>query len=878
MKKYLSLAIILLMIIPLIPVYHANAQEGVLVQRVVIQRIQDDATAVQSLENGNTQGRVFAINNPDTANELKQRGFQVISAYSGLNDILVNPASNCSNGMFNIFANRKARFALQFLVPRDQIVANIFKGAAYPAVFSYIPYQPDYPYIAGTAIKWKSIVDVKGKEYGLQLLKQALEEEGAVLQNGKWYKDGKPVTVNFVIRVEDQRKDIGNMLADVLENEANLTVNRMYKDFSAALSIVYYDDPGKCEWSLYTEGWGITGMTQFNYDDAVYFYSSIWGNMPGWGESGYWNYANDTIDDIATKLDSGYYTDVNSFYEAINKLLDLGFQEAVRVWVVATADQYIASPDLSGIVVSPVVYPWNTYTWMNLHYAGPNVKLSNRYVYKEGWAWNPVGGWSDMYSRPVVDAVTWAGITSRPTDGKTGWSPANTAIWKVERGNPTVQVPSDALVYDHAQHKWVHAVDVGRTAAKAAVTINYPMLKQFKFHDGSKMSIADILAPYYIIFEYAFDDSTDNFTDTRAEPVLQYFYWTTLTTFVGIEILNDTAVRVYTNYTSVDDGRIAMAADPWTSFPLELYAAMDQIARTGNYAFTRYTSNEQIHLLSPDQDDAMVNALDQHKNNPPDWVQQLIDLGFLTPEEWQQRVTNLENFYNAHHHLVIGNGPFYLDSYDAVNDVATLERFADFPIAHDAVANELAPRYLDLKAQAEDIAYNTEGTPIALMNIKINGQPVSPSDVVLHAIMVDINTYKTVFLKTEQVSPGVFKAVLPSDMPEGQYQLVILAYPVGFSFPGTYQKIVTLQAPIQTTTTTTTTTTSTPPPTQSTTTTTTTSTTTTTTTSTQSPSPSPTQTTSTTTAKGGTSATTIAAALIVVAIILVGAALLYSKK
>ncbi len=862
MKKYLSLAIILLMLIPLVPIYHANAQQGVLVNKIIIQRIEEDATAVQSLENGNTQGRVFAINNPDTANQLRQEGFNVISAYSGLVDILVNPANNCSNGMFNIFANRKARFALEFLVPRDQIVANIYKGAAYPAVFSYIPWLPDYPFLAGTAVKWKSIVDIKGKEYGLKLLKQALEEEGAVLKNGKWYKDGKPVTVNFIIRVEDQRKDIGNMLADVLEHEANLTVNRLYKDFSAAYNIVYADDPGKCQWSLYTEGWGITGMTQYNYDDAVYFYSSIWGGMPGWGEPGYWNYANSTIDDIATKLDSGYYKDIQSFYKAINELLDLGFQESVRVWVAATSDQYIASPDLSGIVVSPVVYPWNTYTWLNLHYTGHIVKLSNRYVYKEGWVWNPVGGWADMYSRPVVDAISWAGITSRPTDGKTGWSPANTAVWKVERGNPVVQVPANALVYDHAQHKWVYAGDIGRSVAKVAVTINYPMLKKFKFHDGTTMSIADLLAPYYTIFEYAYDDSTGNVTDNRSEPVLQYLYSTLLNTFVAIQVVNDTAVRVYTNYTNVDDGRIAMAADPWTSYPLELYAAMDQLARTG-YVYSIYSSGNPIHLLSPDQDKAMINDLEQHKTNPPDWVKQLIDLGILTQNDWKQRVDNLVNFYNKHHHLVIGNGAFMLDSYDAVNDVATLVRFADFPIPNDAVASELAPRHLELNAQAEDLAYNTQGTPIALINIKINGKPAQSSDVILHVLMINLNKYKTIFLKTEQLKPGIFKAELPSDMPEGQYQLVILAYPVGFSFPGTYQKIVTLQAPIQTTTTTTTTTTS---------------TTTTTTTTTQPPSPSPTQTTTTTTAKGGTSATTIAAALIVVAIILVGAALLYSRK
>ena len=871
------------MLVPLLPVFHTSAQQEVLVDKVTIARIEDENTAAQSLLNGETQARLFAMEKVDTVNNLQKHGFNIVRAYSGLVDIYVNPAPNCTDGSFNIFADRRARLALQFLIPRDQIATNVYKGAALPTLTSYIPMTPDYPHLLGTLAKWQSLIDSKGKKYGLQLLKEALLANGAQLKNGKWYKDGKPVTVKFIIRTEDKRKDVGNIVADILEKEANLTVKRIYKDFSGAYQIVYRSDPGKCEWSLYTEGWGITGMTQYNYDDAVWYFSSIWGSMPGRGTPGYWNYANKTIDDIAMKLDEGNYTTVDAFYKAINKLIDLGLQESIRAFVVATADMYPFAPGITGYVQSPIVYPWNTYTWLNLHYTTDTIRVSNRYVYKSGWSWNPMGGWQDMYSRPVVDAITWPAVTSRPTDGKTGWSPGHTTTWKVERG--PVKVPGDALVYDHALHKFVNASEANVTTAINAVTYNLGLLGKIKFHDGTTESLADLLSQYYMIFEYSFDDSTNTTNDTRYDPNLVYDWYTTVNNFVAIKINNDTSVTVYTNYKSVDDGRIAGASSPWTSFPLELYAAMDTLARTGNYYFDIYNNGEIIHLLSPDQCSAMVKNLQQLKDNPPDWVQQLIKMGYLTMDEWKARVDHLISFYKSYHHLVIGNGPFMLTSYDATNDVATLKRVFGFPVPFNAVAQEVAYKKAELQVKAEELTSNVKGTPIALINVKVNGQPGTKDNVVIYPLLVNLKTFELTTLTLEQMGNGQYKASLPKDMPEGQYQLMILAYPIGYSYPAQYQSVLTLQHMTTTTSTSTTTTTSTSTTsTTSTSTSTTTTTTSTTTTHTTSSTTSSTTTTQSTTQpsqtgtkKGGSNAA-LWASIIIIIIIIIGAAWYAMKK
>lgn len=880
MKKLVAVFMVALMIAPVMVALLSNAAY---VQQITVQRIVDDQAAIQSLEQGSSQARLFRIKNPDTINQMKQKGFQVITAASGLVNILVNPANECQNGMKNIFADRNARLALQFLIPRDQIVTQIYKGYAIPVIIPWTPRDPDFPYLAATALKWQAIINAKGQQYGVQLMEKALKDMGASKgADGKWYwSNGQPVTVNFVIRTEDARKQIGDMLANILEQRVGIKVNRLYKNFEAAFKIVYSGNPAACEWQLYTEGWGISGMTRYDYGNFIWFYSSIWGAMPGWLVSSYWNYKNATIDKIANELQSGTYMNSKNpekeFWKLINEGVNLGIEESVRVFVAATLDAYIANPNLKGIIPSPKAAPWHTFTYMNLQYTQPSVVLTDKYVYASGWAWNPVGGFQDYYSVMVINALTWPGITSRVTDGLTGWAPAHDATWKILGYNVTV--PSDAILYDHAKHKYVTAGEDNITNATVAVEINYKLLGKIKFHDGTTETTADLLAPLYMIFEYSYNDTTNTSVDNRYDSALAGYYSQLLSSFVAVKIVNSTTIITYLNFNNIDKGTIAQTADLWTSWPLELYAGMDLLVRyatpnvqapanvTPGYVLTIDSSDDYhpaVHLLDTYQDQQMVNLLEQYKANPPDWVKQLIQMGLLTQQEWETRVDNLVNFYNEHHHLVIANGPFYLDSYNAQSDTAVLKRVADFPIQPQQVAQELQPKTVTMQVSGLPVAYNTKGSAIAELKVNVNGNPAKAEDVIIYALLVDTKTFNSTFLTVKYVKPGDFEAILPEDVPAASYQLVVLAYPVGYSFPAESIKTVTLVTPPQTTSSSTTTTS-----TQST------STSTGSTTTTGQQTTTGSTTTTTTTSK--TPVGTIVGAIIVV-IIIIGAAYYFMKK
>ncbi|MCE4620028.1 MAG: ABC transporter substrate-binding protein [Desulfurococcales archaeon] len=871
MKKLVAILMVAVFIAPILGALVSNAGY---VQTIITKRIEEDTNAIGSLLTGDTQARLFPVNDYEAANKLANAGFKLITPASGMDDLLVNPTSNCSNGQLNIFSNRKVRFALQFLVPRDQIVANIAKGYGIPQYIPYTPYDPDYPYLLATAIKIQSLVKNKGEKYGEQLLAEGLQELGATKgSDGKWYYKGKQVTVKFVIRVEDIRKDIGDQIANKLE-QLGLKVERLYKDFSGAIKLVYYGDASACEWQLYTEGWGISGMTKYDYGTAVAFWTTYYGWTPDptWGS----DYQNKTLYELGKKLDTGNYTSMDEFWKLYNEVLWLGFHEAVRVFILATEDIYIASPDLGGIVQSPKASPWNPFTYASLQYSkGDTVKFSDRYVYKEGWAWNPVGGFQDAYSvAAVANAIYFPmGITSRITDGETGWSPSG-ATFKIVK-NATI--PDNALLYSPSEHKFVTAKEAGLAGKKVLneVIINYPILPKIKFHDGTQMTMADLFSNIYMAFEWGVDASTNTTKDPWFEKYVARDYTTMIATFKAVKIINNTAIAVYTNYTSIDPGLIAQTADLMPSAPLEVYVGMDLLAKTGKYVIDiRDQSPEQniiaIHLVDPTQVNKTISLLKQAINNPPSWVQDLINLGLLTKDEWAQRVNNLINFANEYHNLLVGNGPYYLASYDSVNDQVTLKRWQYFPIDPQKLYEQLQPKTASIKTTVLPVTPNKKGSVIATATVKVNGQPATMDDIIPFALLVNLKTFDSVFANITMVKPGLFKIILPKDLPEGYYQLSIMIYPKGYSNPALDNQVIHLIAPPPTTSSPTPSPTTSTTATQTTTTTTTTTTTApTTTTSTQSP-------TTTAKAKGGVSAATWAAVIII--IIILAAAYYYLRK
>ncbi|HDD26833.1 MAG TPA: hypothetical protein ENF75_07105, partial [Acidilobales archaeon] len=262
-RKALVPILVLILVISLFASVTVQAAESARSKEIVIKRIMDDATAIQEIRAGKSDGRLFRIPRA-LASELQAEGAaQIVISWTGMVDILLNPVPKSVTGKFNPFEYREVRFALNYLIDRSFIVNEIYKGAAKAIIAPVADIMPGYVEVLPVLGKYRFTYDFV-KAY--QMISEAMKKVGATkTPEGYWVVDGEVVTVKFIIRIEDERRQIGDLLADQLE-KVGFKVERLYKDFMAAITLVYMTDPKDLEWHLYTEGWGFTVDRYNEYD------------------------------------------------------------------------------------------------------------------------------------------------------------------------------------------------------------------------------------------------------------------------------------------------------------------------------------------------------------------------------------------------------------------------------------------------------------------------------------------------------------------------------------------------------------------------------------------------------------------------------------
>ena len=197
------------------------------------------------------------------AQELRgQAGIRLYQAPATALSLILNPAP-APQGQLNPFSIKEVRQAMQYLVNREFIARDIYRGAAFPMVTQLSPRDFDF----------LSIYDIdrgSGIRYNPELargrISDAMKKAGAEQVGGKWQFKGQPVRLKFIARVEDERREVGDLIRAELE-KAGFTVAMAYQTFAPAILTVYSGDPKALEWNLYTEGWGRGAPSR--YDDVA---------------------------------------------------------------------------------------------------------------------------------------------------------------------------------------------------------------------------------------------------------------------------------------------------------------------------------------------------------------------------------------------------------------------------------------------------------------------------------------------------------------------------------------------------------------------------------------------------------------------------------
>ncbi len=589
--------------------------------------------------------------------------------------LLLNPAP-APEGQLNPFAIPAIRRAMQRLVDREFVAREIYQGQAQPMFTVNSPNDFDYLTVFDIVQEQDLRHD---PEFARAEIAAAMEDTGAELVDGIWTYAERPVRIKFIIRVEDERRELGDLVRAALA-DAGFMVDTNYQPFAPAIQTVYSTDPQQFGWHIYTEGWGRGAPNRYDFGSVNSFNAPWLGNMPGWQQTGFWQYKQEQLDDIGKQLFRGEFADKSERDELYRTMTRLGLEESVRIWVATVNSAYAVQQDVQGITQDLAAGPRGLWTLRTAYKAGSEaLTVGHLWVWTERTTWNPVAGIGDVYSSDIYRQLSDPAIWNDPFTGIPEPFRINFAV---ETAGPTatLDLPADAMRWDAAAGSWA-TVEAGAQAT-SKVTYDYSKFFQAPFHHGQPISMADVLYSIYQGFDLSYNPDK-----ARIETVLATTSRPNLETFKGFRVVDETTIEVYVDFWHFEENYIASYATPSSvGTPWELLYALDALvfeerrAAFSDTAAARY--NVPWISLVLDRDARLVRRtlleLQRNERTPeavftlPGRAEPLVDVATATA-----RYQAVLDWFAEHGHMIISNGPFFLARYDPPAQFAELTAFRD---------------------------------------------------------------------------------------------------------------------------------------------------------------------------------------------------------
>ncbi len=672
--KLMFLALVLLAIYAMAQYTPPHTNPGPAVDKIIGKSVRIDQAGA-AIKAGDIDAYIFGIRSALAAGLKGDPAIVIHTAAAGFNDIVLNPAP-ADPPCLNPFSNKAIRQAMQYIVDRDYISGEIFKGFSIPMYMWLSTHDPTYSIVADLVARLNIRYD---PDYAKSIVEREMPKLGATKgPDGKWYCGDKPVTVIGLIRIEDERKDIGDAFASALE-KLGITVDRKYVPFGPAIQTVYGTNPAEFQWHFYTEGWGKGALDRWDTSSIAQYCASWFGYMPGWGETGWYNYENKTIDEITDVLYKGNFKSFQEYVKLYREGTFMCLQESIRVFVNARLDVHLTTPALRGVTsdlgAGLRAVAFNMRNW---YVPGRDVVyVGHLYVWTESSAWNPVprGGFTDVYSvdwwRAIYDPTTWRHpFTGKPIPFR--------VTYAVETRGPddAFVLPPDAYRWDARQKAWVSA---GGEKAKSKVIVNLAKFVGAKWHHGQTFTLADVIYATAFTWDIANDPAK-----VEREPGVASYVNASMSLVKGIRVLNSTAIEVYVDYWHFDPDFIAEFGVIGASMPWEVIYAVDQLVyERKTHAASRAGATRHkvpwLSLILRDHAKAAVDVLRAAQDAgyyPESWFK-IGDRTYLTREEALARYRAAIQWFETYGHLIISNGPFYLYAIDPEIQYIELRAFRD---------------------------------------------------------------------------------------------------------------------------------------------------------------------------------------------------------
>lgn len=628
--------------------------------------------AGQSLQNGDMDFYLFSLKTEAARQLQDSTDITMYQAPATSISLILNPAP-AIEGELNPFSIREVRQALQYAVDRRFIAEEIYKGLAEPMLAHVGPFDYDYLTVYDE-LKGQDIT--YDPEFARDLVEQAMTGAGATLQDDKWHYNDRPVQVKFIIRVEDERREVGDLIRAELD-KLGFTVVPTYLNFAPAILSVYGTDPQVFQWHLYTEGWGRGAAERFDYGTANSMNAPWLGNMPGWQEVGFWQYENERLDELGQNLFQGNFRSVEERNEIYEEITDISLQESVRVWLATIVNSLPTDNNLQGVTQDISAGPKSIWTLREAHIPGSDtLTVGNLWVWTERTTWNPVGGFGDLYSVDI-----WNNVHDPPLwrDPFTGVPIPFRAEYEVTTAGPEgkLDVPSDAKLWDAANDEFIPVGDGVQATSK--VIFDYSKFFQSKWHHGEPITMADVVYTISQGFDRALDEDK-----SKIEFALAVTSKPFLETVRGVKVLDENRLEVYVDYWHFVEDYIAEYANmSGVSMPWEVIAALDKLVFEDRRAAYSDTAAQRfsvpwINLVMPNDVRLLRRSLIELRsdNQYPESIFQSSGVS-VSEEEASQRYQAVLDWIEEYDLAIISNGPFQLVRYDPPSQFAELLAFRD---------------------------------------------------------------------------------------------------------------------------------------------------------------------------------------------------------
>ncbi len=682
---------------PVPPTPTPVARNGAWVDSLVFTVQEDADVAVSQLESKDIDIYAYTVSDPELFKKVKDNpDLTYAESFGSYTELTFNPVGpEYGEGELNPFSNPKIREAVNWLIDRNYIVEEIYGGLAIPKFLPITSAFPDYARYVDTvrALEAKYAYNPdKAKE----VIDAEMKNMGAEMVDGKWTYNGNPVTIKFVIRTEDERKEIGDYVANQFES-VGFTVDRMYKNRTEASALWIRTDPAEGQWTVYTGGWITTAIDRDQGGNFSFFYTPRGIPVPLWQAY----QPSPEFDEVALKLENNDFATMDERAELFRKAMELALQDSVRVWI---NDQLAFSPyradvsvtaDLAGGIAGAQVYP---FTVRRVDEVGGQVKIAQPGLLVEPW--NPLGGTNWIYDtmpqRATGDMATMADpftglrwpqrIEKAELVVKKGLPVAKTLDWVDLKFEDEITVPDDAWVdWDPVNQKFITAGEkyTQTVTANTKSVVYYPkdMFDTVTWQDGSSFSVGDFVMGMILTFDRGKEDSP--IYDESAVPDLESF----LSHFKGVRILSTDPLIIET----YDDQYALDAENSITTW----WPYYDYGQAPWHTLAVAYKAEENKELaFSSDKADALEVEWMSFISGPSlevleKYMGQAADEGFIpyentmkeyvTADEAKARYDNLKTFYGEYKHFWLGTGPFVLKAVHPVEGNLELARYDAYP-------------------------------------------------------------------------------------------------------------------------------------------------------------------------------------------------------